>query len=300
MKRSASSLTLVSSVAWLVIACCPLFAHAAPMIGDRYTVSFSGSSFSHAGAEFALGNQLADGNFLIEDFRIRIVGPHWNPADMLQGFYNPQVNRLVKCIDSGCTQYTATGSRSPFGDISFGNNNDWNHFPPFPVTGLTGVYNVNSAPTGGVYTVALSASFCTSQQHCDPLISSGEATFALGSQLTGGNYKIQQLAVELVVLFSPPHMLQGFYNPQVNRLVKCLDSGCIQYTATGSRSLFGDISFGNSNDWNYRSSGVSYMDRGTYAITPVPIPEPSTYAMMMTGLGLLGIVARRRKQQATV
>jgi hypothetical protein len=29
----------------------------------------------------------------------------------------------------------------------------------------------------------------------------------------------------------------------------------------------------------------------------VPIPEPETYAMLLAGLGLLGVVARRRKQQ---
>ncbi|MDP2706329.1 MAG: PEPxxWA-CTERM sorting domain-containing protein [Burkholderiales bacterium] len=28
-----------------------------------------------------------------------------------------------------------------------------------------------------------------------------------------------------------------------------------------------------------------------------PIPEPQTYAMMLAGLGLMGFVARRRKQE---
>ena len=31
--------------------------------------------------------------------------------------------------------------------------------------------------------------------------------------------------------------------------------------------------------------------------TMAPIPEPETYAMMLAGLGLMGFVARRRKQQ---
>lgn len=31
--------------------------------------------------------------------------------------------------------------------------------------------------------------------------------------------------------------------------------------------------------------------------TVTPVPEPETYAMMLAGLGLLGVVARRRKQQ---
>jgi hypothetical protein len=32
---------------------------------------------------------------------------------------------------------------------------------------------------------------------------------------------------------------------------------------------------------------------------PAPVPEPETYAMMLAGLGLLGFVARRRKQKET-
>jgi hypothetical protein len=32
-------------------------------------------------------------------------------------------------------------------------------------------------------------------------------------------------------------------------------------------------------------------------ITITPVPEPETYAMFLAGLGLMGAVARRRKQQ---
>ena len=34
----------------------------------------------------------------------------------------------------------------------------------------------------------------------------------------------------------------------------------------------------------------------TFAATPVP--EPETYAMILAGLGLMGFMARRRKQNA--
>lgn len=39
------------------------------------------------------------------------------------------------------------------------------------------------------------------------------------------------------------------------------------------------------------------VSSGYYDMTvSVPIPEPETYAMLLAGLGLLGVVARRRKQ----
>ena len=41
-------------------------------------------------------------------------------------------------------------------------------------------------------------------------------------------------------------------------------------------------------------SGGSYA--GVLNVTLAPVPEPETYAMLLGGLGLLGVMARRRKQ----
>lgn len=35
---------------------------------------------------------------------------------------------------------------------------------------------------------------------------------------------------------------------------------------------------------------------GFIGYQPVPVPEPETYAMMLAGIGLLGVIARRRRQ----
>jgi hypothetical protein len=57
-----------------------------------------------------------------------------------------------------------------------------------------------------------------------------------------------------------------------------------------------DLVVGNNSDFSADNTPVSF----TITSTPVtaPIPEPETYAMMMAGLGLLGVVARRRKQKS--
>lgn len=60
-------------------------------------------------------------------------------------------------------------------------------------------------------------------------------------------------------------------------------NGLIQFSGT-----YTDISFTTPNYENYYGATV-----GT-----VPVPEPETYAMLLAGLGLLGFVGRRRKQQA--
>lgn len=54
-----------------------------------------------------------------------------------------------------------------------------------------------------------------------------------------------------------------------------------------------DMNSGSVNDYQVGGTAV-------FAINGVaPIPEPETYAMMLAGLGLLGIAARRRKLRAS-
>ncbi len=48
----------------------------------------------------------------------------------------------------------------------------------------------------------------------------------------------------------------------------------------------------------FSGSHFNHIDSGRLLM--VPIPEPETYAMMLAGLGLMGFVARRRKQRQAV
>jgi hypothetical protein len=58
---------------------------------------------------------------------------------------------------------------------------------------------------------------------------------------------------------------------------------------------------GSTVDFVLGANGNDYTDStrftATIASVTAPVPEPETYAMMLAGLGLLGVAARRRKQK---
>lgn len=45
------------------------------------------------------------------------------------------------------------------------------------------------------------------------------------------------------------------------------------------------------------SFNMTGTSRSNYRAYAAPVPEPETYAMLIAGLGLVGFMARRRKQQ---
>lgn len=50
--------------------------------------------------------------------------------------------------------------------------------------------------------------------------------------------------------------------------------------------------------WGTTGGGFSILGTGKWQVygTAVPVPEPKTYALMLAGLGLMALVARRRKR----
>lgn len=61
-------------------------------------------------------------------------------------------------------------------------------------------------------------------------------------------------------------------------------------TPTGDADIHSTFSF------NYGRDFTDNKDVGNYAMAVATIPEPETYVMLLAGLGLVGFIARRRKQ----
>ena len=69
----------------------------------------------------------------------------------------------------------------------------------------------------------------------------------------------------------------------------------VQNPNAAANVLLGGWRSGNNYGLNYSTE----WDKVVLVQTAAPVPEPETYAMMLAGLGLLGVVARRRKQKST-
>jgi hypothetical protein len=54
-------------------------------------------------------------------------------------------------------------------------------------------------------------------------------------------------------------------------------------------------SIANAANWTRRDAGDYVTTNWATAFQVTPIPEPSTYALLLAGLGLVGFVARRRR-----
>lgn len=69
-------------------------------------------------------------------------------------------------------------------------------------------------------------------------------------------------------------------------------------TTSGGSQLGGASYHPIDNTWNANSSGLT-PENLAFKLNYSPVPEPSTYVMLLAGLGLIGFTTRRRKDLAT-
>ena len=116
---------------------------------------------------------------------------------------------------------------------------------------------------------------------------------------TGANSASSAVALDLGTLFDMTGTLSLFQGstPGSGTLI----GGGWAFNGT-SGSTSHSVLLTSGGDYYLQATGTATGSGGgnyLVSLNVAPVPEPETYALMMAGLGLMGFVARRRKQQGS-
>ncbi len=119
-------------------------------------------------------------------------------------------------------------------------------------------------------------------------------TFASGYALSGGPSTAVYNNVVSPPVFGNYHMSAVFENGQISQTITNLDTGATFSSGVTAAPGFLLSDMHNIVLWGVTTTGTSaWIDNATVTVTAVP--EPESYVMLLAGLGLVGVVARRRQ-----
>lgn len=125
----------------------------------------------------------------------------------------------------------------------------------------------------------------------------GDAAYLKSNYLAWGNGSPNTLKIDLGGTSNAFSMKIGDYQGSVGSYFVELSNGDT-FTVAGNNAFtfFGAITTSAFSSIKITgATGVSIDNFGYGAVTPVP--EPETYAMLLGGLALMGVIARRRSKQ---
>ncbi len=142
---------------------------------------------------------------------------------------------------------------------------------------LTGFVELeNLGATAGNFTVSLTGKLSSSFGDID-------AVYSDKFLLAGGQYQLTDIGLATASYshtYTSAADLQNFIN------------GPLVFSVTGK--VTPNFS-GPANASYYAEGTIDAYAKVTYTYATAPVPEPETYAMLLAGLGLVGVIARRRK-----
>ena len=235
-----------------------------------------GQTYSTALSGAALGNSFSANASAKADYGILGVQAYATATNTATAPVYADDTRTMQLLSRAQSQwvdtYTIGGVAGTFVDVQVNLKVDISNFYQAASDGMLSTayltFNTSNSPSGGSWCMSLGVSACGSSQALH--VGSNEISF-ITSILVGTTSTWQSMLYAEAQVYN-----EGIGSGEVN--INALNT---------AHSYFTVLTEGASMGW---SSGNDYS-------VPSPVPEPEIYAMLGVGLGFMGWVARRRKQQ---